>query len=136
MGKIALFILCLLFFSACSEQHQEQVPDIEVPQNFLASRQQQQAGKLLFKKHCRACHGSLAEGRNKGAGRFVPPAPDFFSDKYLSLDPARLYWRIAEGKRIASYRQQGSVMPAWEPYLTPQQIWQLVAYLRQRSGGE
>lgn len=105
------------------------------PPPALAEASQQAAGRQLFAQLCASCHGGLAEGRSPRADFFQPPAPDFRQPRYRSLDPAYLYWRIETGKNAEPFRSRGSVMPAWGPNLTEQQLWQLVAYLRSRAGG-
>lgn len=138
MQRKPIFLLSLvlsLLLGGCWEA-EDQLPEISVPQQLLQQPQQRLAGEQLFLKHCRECHGTTAEGRNPRAVRFVPPAPDFISHHYMDAEPAYLFWRIAEGKRTEPFRSRGSVMPAWEPHLTEQQIWQLVAYLRQRAGSD
>ncbi len=132
---ILLNLAGFLFFSGCRES-QVQAPKIDVPQQLLQQTDQRQAGRQLFFRHCRECHGTPAEGRNPRAGRFVPPAPDFRSQAYRRAEPGYLFWRIAKGKQVEPFRSQGSVMPAWEPHFSDQQIWQLVAYLQQRAGSD
>lgn len=135
--KVLMLLAVLLLTSVFGCRDTEvQAPAIEVPRQVLSQSSQQQAGKRLFLEHCRECHGTTAEGRNPRAARFVPPPPDFLSHRYREVDPGYLYWRIANGKHVEPFRSRGSVMPAWGAYLTKQQIWQLVAYLRQRAGSE
>jgi len=131
------YLLILISFQglvACQQEPQTIMPAISVPFRSLSDQTQIQAGAALFWRHCRECHGSLSEGRNPRATRFNPPPPDFFEQKYSSVDPAYLFWRIKEGQRIEPFRSRGSVMPAWGPYLTEKEIWSLVAFLRQRAG--
>jgi len=131
-----LFLVTVLLcgLSACQQEPRTPMPQISVPQQLLSSSRAQQTGAALFKAHCRECHGSLTEGRNPRASRLSPSPPDFFHHDYATIDPAYLFWRIKEGKRIEPFRRRGSVMPAWGPYLSEQEIWSLVAYLRQRAG--
>lgn len=124
----------LMMLLACSEESFV-VPQREVPTSLLTQEQTLRSGHELFLQHCRECHGTLDEGRNQRVARFIPPAPDFHERHYAQSDPAYLFWRIQEGKRVEPFRSRGSVMPAWKPYLTEEQIWQLVAYLKQRSLG-
>jgi len=133
---ILLVLLLLTGLSACQQETESHMPQLSVPGQMLTSAVAQQAGAALFERHCLECHGSLGEGRNPRAARFVPAPPDFYQAKYATIDPAYLFWRIKEGKRVEPFLSRGSVMPAWGPYLTEQQIWQLVAYLRLRAGGE
>ena len=107
--------------------------DILVPWALLESSPAHQQGALLFARHCRECHGTSGEGRSANSRTFKPPAADFNHDRYASVDPAYLFWRIRDGKRVAPFYRQGSVMPVFGPHLSSEQIWQLVAYLRQRS---
>jgi len=67
------------------------------------------------------------------ADRFNPPAPDFLAADYAEEAPAYLFWRIETGKHIEPFYSQGSVMPAFGAYFSERQIWQLVAYLRNRA---
>jgi mono/diheme cytochrome c family protein len=81
---------------------------------------------------CAGCHGKPGEGRSDRAVFFQPPAPDFTHPVYHEIAPSRLFWRIEVGKTVEPFLSQGSVMPAWRPYLSDAQIWQLVAYLKSR----
>jgi mono/diheme cytochrome c family protein len=128
-------ILCLLLLVACSGEQTGSFPELAVPQPLLADKQAQQAGEQLFIRHCRECHGTAGEGRVPSAFDFQPPAPNFYDSRYVTLDPAYLFWRISKGKMVEPYLSRGSVMPAYGPHFTAQQIWQLVAYLQQRAAG-
>lgn len=71
------------------------------------------AGKKRFGANCAAyCHGSEGEG-----GR----TPRFKGNVHFSPDEA--FKVITEGRKGAD------VMPAWGSSFTPEQIWELVAYL-------
>lgn len=122
----------LLF--ACQGDLAGQAPQIEVPLAYLGQQQVQKQGAELFRRHCLECHGTFREGRTRRTTDFTPPAPDFLDSAYAARDPAYLFWRISEGKRVEPFFSQGSVMPAFGPYFTEQQRWQLVAYLRFRAG--
>ena len=135
MRYLLVFALLLGLLPGCEESLPEP-PQRQVPQELLQDSAQRQAGRELFFKHCRECHGTSGEGRHPRAARFQPPAPDFRSHAYATADPAYLYWRIAQGKRVEPFRSRGSVMPAWQPHFSERQIWQLVAYLRQRAGSD
>jgi mono/diheme cytochrome c family protein len=71
------------------------------------------AGKKRFGANCAAyCHGSEGEG-----GR----TPRFKGNVHFS--PEEAFKVITEGRKTAD------VMPAWGSSFTPEQIWELVAYL-------
>ena len=73
-----------------------------------------QAGKRRFGSNCAAyCHGAEGEGgktpRFKGRSDFLP----------------------AEGYEVITQGRTGTaVMPPWGKAFTPEQIWELVAYLQ------
>lgn len=71
------------------------------------------AGKKRFGANCAAyCHGSEGEGGK---------TPSFKGNKNFS--PAAAHKTITEGRTGAD------VMPPWGNTFTPEQIWELVAYL-------
>ncbi|PLX83513.1 MAG: hypothetical protein C0617_11340 [Desulfuromonas sp.] len=133
--RLALLAAGMLFFlSACSDS--PSFPRREPPAALLTDPGSRAAGAGLFARHCAVCHGSPAEGRSSRADFFLPPASSFRESRYRRLDPAYLFWRIEVGKTAEPYRSRGSVMPAWGPHFSEEQIWQIVAYLLGRSGGE
>jgi len=129
MGKwlAGLSILC---FVACSSG-ESGYPARQMPDG-LFTVAAQRAARAMFLRNCAYCHGKVDEGRSPRLD-YHPPAPDFTETHYLQVDPAYLYWRIATGKTVEPYRSRGSVMPAWGPYLSETEIWQLVAYIKQRA---
>lgn len=128
-----LFLALVLLPAACTERA-PQYPQRQPPAGFLESTEQWAAGEAIFRQNCAVCHGSTAEGRSPRANFFHPPASEFRDPAYRNMDPAYLYWRIETGKTVEPFLSNGSVMPAWGPYFSEEQIWQLVAYLRARSG--
>jgi len=133
LRKLALLACLLTLLAACGEKFPS-YPQRQPPPGFLANVAYRAAGGQLFREHCTSCHGSTGEGRSPRADFFQPPAPDFRDPKYRLLDSAYLYWRIETGKTVEPYLSRGSVMPAWGHYFSEEQIWQLVAFLRDRSG--
>jgi mono/diheme cytochrome c family protein len=133
MLKTLVLTVCLSVSLLACDDGSFDVPKREVPQALLARDEAIDRGRELFLRLCRECHGTLSEGRSRRAERLVPPAPDFHERRYAQSDPAYLFWRIQEGKRVEPFRSRGSVMPSWKPHLSEEQIWQLVAYLQQRS---
>lgn len=130
IGKLVVVFGLVILLGACNEKKQ---PVLPIPPAGLMDPQQIAAGAKLFAAHCAQCHGSIAEGRSPRAARFNPPAPDFHAAKYRNSLPGYLYRRIELGRTIEPYKSNGSVMSAWGPYLRAEQLWQLVAYLKNRA---
>ncbi|HEU4950770.1 MAG TPA: cytochrome c [Holophagaceae bacterium] len=81
-------------------------------------------GKAVYLKSCESCHGQSGDGDG-------PKAKDL-SKKPASLVPAikgqsdgALFWKVTEGKKP---------MPSFETDLTPDQIWQVIDYIRTLQG--
>lgn len=127
-----LAVLAALVLYGCGEKPPE-YPPRRMPPEFAKDAAMLSAGQQLFRDKCASCHGKPSEGRSDRAVFFTPPAPDFTNERYQEIDPAYLYWRIAQGKRVEPYRSQGSVMPAWGDYLSEEQLWQIVVYLQARA---
>ncbi len=82
-------------------------------------------GKAVYLKSCESCHGQSGDGDG-------PKAKDL-SKKVAALAPAirnqsdgALFWKITEGRKP---------MPSFETDLTPDQIWQVIDYIRTLKGG-
>ena len=130
-NRILAMLLVALVLAACSDNKRGDLP--VPPANLLEDAARITRGERLFAAHCAECHGSIAEGRTQRAARFNPPAPDFHELRYRESLPGYLYLRIAQGRRLEPFNSAGSVMPAWEPHLSPEAIWDLVAFLRYRA---
>lgn len=77
-----------------------------------------QGQRLYVQMNCAGCHG-LA-----GGGSIGPPLMD---EKWVyGSDPANIFSTIVEG------RPNG--MPSWRGKLSNDQVWQLVAYIRDMAG--
>lgn len=124
--------LLVLLLAACEEEANP--PKRLPPAGFLEQAPNISLGGALFREKCAYCHGTVTEGRIAQANSYTPPPSDFTAPKYRTSDPAYLYWRIETGKQVEPFRSRGSAMPAWGPHFSEKQIWQLVAYLRTRSG--
>ena len=103
----------LLLPWGASAAGEDAAPQAQAPFS-LGDPQRIQAGKKRFGSTCAAyCHGAEGEGgktpRFKGKSDFVP---------------AEAFKVITEG------RKGTDVMPPWGKAFTPEQIWELVAYLQ------
>lgn len=80
-------------------------------------------GRALYEKSCASCHG--VAGRGDGpAGRGIKPPPPAIGDAVAMRDrtPALTY-------RVMSVGIAGTQMVGWATTLTPEQRWNIVAYL-------
>jgi mono/diheme cytochrome c family protein len=85
-----------------------------------------EAGAKLYKQFCSGCHG--ADGRG-GGHTFMPHVDRLTRAGYIDLLPdEHLIAVITEGG--AAYGMS-SYMPAWGGHLTPEEIRDLVAHIRE-----
>ena len=85
------------------------------------------AGKKTYLSFCIYCHGEKGEGDGPASALNGVPLVDISNQAYMSLlSDQDLYDRIAYGKEKFPYIQ----MPGWASNLSPEQITQVIAYLR------
>jgi hypothetical protein len=96
-------------------------------------------GKRVYYENCLACHGDGLDGQGYYAHGFNP-APLSFQDvgTIAQLVEPFVFWRIAKGG--PGLPNEGapwnSAMPAWEDFLTEDEIWSVIIFLYEQSGHE
>ncbi|HWR14692.1 MAG TPA: cytochrome c [Terriglobales bacterium] len=89
-----------------------------------ANPQTIESGKEAFSSYCMVCHG--LDGQNTGvpfADRMSPPVPNLTSKEVQSYTDGQLKWIIENGL-------SPSGMPASKGILNDDEIWSIVAYIR------
>ena len=96
-----------------------------------AERGDPQRGEQLYTRYCAVCHGikGTGEGRNAPYLEQMGRAPRDHTDGWYMnrLSDAELYRAISEGKLREG---EPPFMPWWGYTLQPQDIWDLVAFIR------
>ena len=96
-------------------------------------------GKRVYYQNCLACHGDGLQGRGHYAQIFNP-APLNFQDggTIAMLTESFVFWRIAKGG--PGLPNEGnpwnSAMPAWENFLTADEIWSVIVFLYEQTEHE
>jgi len=83
------------------------------------------------------CHGDYLDGAGHFAEAFNPLPANFRDSGTLSmLEEAYVFWRVADGGPGLpdGATPWNSAMPAWEDFLTEEEIWQVVLYIYEGSG--
>jgi mono/diheme cytochrome c family protein len=94
-------------------------------------------GKRVYYQNCMACHGDALDGRGHYAHGFSP-LPLSFRDvgTIAQLTESFVFWRVAKGG--PGMPREGapwnSAMPAWEDFLTEEEIWAVVMFMYEQSG--
>jgi len=93
-------------------------------------------GKRIYYQNCLACHGDALDGAGHYAHGFNP-APLNFQDigTIAQLTESFVFWRIAKGG--VGLPNEGtpwnSAMPAWEDFLTEDEIWAVIVFIYQQA---
>ena len=88
-------------------------------------------GKALFSQYCWTCHGKTGKGNGPIAVAFEPRPRDLTDHAYLSKrTDYDLYNVISQGGKAVD---RSAAMPAWGNVFSPQNMWDLVAYIREIS---
>lgn len=86
------------------------------------------AGRALYQQYCSVCHGPQGKGDGPAASTMNPKPRNHTDGPYMNaLSDAHLTTVISEGGAAV---QRSPLMPSWKGALTPQQIQDVIAYLR------
>ena len=142
---MALATGAILLLSACSsavgeqssgeddhaeEEHMDtpkEYADITNP--YAADHEAAEAGAVLYEINCATCHGVGGQGDGPAA-EGLDPKPASLADAHMMEDMSdgALFWRVSEGGTMEPFN---SAMPPWKGLLSEDEIWQLVAYIRE-----
>lgn len=86
-------------------------------------------GAEIYKINCLACHGETAAGDGV-AGAALNPLPSPIGHTSQMLSDELVFYRISEGGV-----EFQTAMPAWKDVLTDEQIWDVIAYVRELGKG-
>ena len=108
----------------------------EDPESF---REHVAGGASVYVQNCHFCHGDKLDGRGPYAAG-LNPLPLSFQDvgTIAQLQESFVFWRIATGGRGLPDEAApwSSSMPAWQDFLTEEEIWQVILYLYDYTGHE
>jgi cytochrome c oxidase cbb3-type subunit 3 len=86
-------------------------------------------GADIYANYCWTCHGKSGKGDGPIAAAYQPQPRDLTNQSYVAgLTDYDLYHVISQGGAVMG---RSAAMPGWGHVLTPQDMWDLVAYIRQ-----
>lgn len=94
-------------------------------------------GARVYIENCHFCHGDKLDGAGPYA-EALNPVPLNFQDvgTIAQLQESYLFWRIATGGRglPSEGAPWSSAMPAWQEYLSEDEIWSVILFLYDYTG--
>ncbi len=96
-------------------------------------------GRRIYFENCFYCHGDNMQGRGMYALGFDPIPANFADPTTIAqLQETYLFWRIAKGAPGLPNESTpwSSAMPAWETFLTEEEIWDAIIFLYQYTDQE
>ena len=96
-------------------------------------------GKRIYTQNCMPCHGDFLDGRGHYAHGFSPTPLSFQDNGTIAqLSESFVFWRVAKGG-VGLPREAtpwNSAMPAWEDFLTEDEIWAVILFLYEQTPWE
>lgn len=89
-------------------------------------------GRRVYYENCFFCHGDMMRGGGLYAEELSPIPTNFTSTGTIEqLQESFLFWRIAKGGpgMPPAGTPWDSAMPAWEDFLTDQEMWEVILFL-------
>ncbi|MEE9612050.1 MAG: c-type cytochrome [Desulfatiglandales bacterium] len=96
-------------------------------------------GKKIYFQNCFFCHGNDLNGQGHFAKAFNPvPQPFRGTDTIAMLPESFVFWRTAKGWKGLPMGSTpwDSSMPAFEDFLTEDEIWKVILYIYDASGNK
>lgn len=94
-------------------------------------------GRRIYYENCVFCHGDNMDGDGIFAHGFDPLPANFQDATTIAmLQESYLFWRIAKGGPglPAESTPWSSAMPAWDQFLTDEEIWDVTLFLYSFTG--
>lgn len=94
-------------------------------------------GRRVYFENCVFCHGDDMKGKGIFAHGFDPIPANFADPTTIAmLQESYLFWRIAKGGPGLPEESTpwASAMPAWEKFLTEEEIWDVILFLYDYTG--
>ena len=94
-------------------------------------------GRRVYYQNCIFCHGDRFDGQGHFAHAFNPAPLSFVDNGTIAqLSEGYVFWRISKGGRGLPHEGTpwNSAMPAWEDFLSDEEIWSVTMFIYNHTG--
>lgn len=103
-------------------------------ETLLSDADRVNAGRKIYEQHCASCHGANAEGapnwQERDAKGELPAPPHNAEGHTWRHSDAQLHEMVSKGWRDPFNKTKRLTMPAFGETLSPEQIYQVIDYLK------
>ncbi len=78
-------------------------------------------GTLVYRKHCRSCHGRIGDGKGVQAKELSTTASDFRNPEVFEQSDGSLFWKISAGRND---------MEAYKKKILEEDIWYVINFIK------
>src|SRR2546428_5690091 len=111
------------------QEKAEQGKELALP--FKPTEEDVQAGKVIFERRCKVCHGEEGNGDGPAATYLKPRPRDFTRGLFkIRTTPSGKLPADEDLFKVISEGMIGTVMPAWETNLSEKERWQVISYVK------
>jgi cytochrome c oxidase cbb3-type subunit 3 len=120
-NTIPMLFLCFMHLTLCGILGMLLWPNATLAANATA-------GEAVYQQYCSVCHGAQGKGNGPAATAMQPKPRDHTNGTYMNrFSDTHLRKVIGEGGAAVG---RSPLMPSWNATLTPEQIGDVIAYLR------
>ncbi len=121
---ITAFVISLLAFNSIQKPPAKwDIPEkYQKMKNPLSPKEGLNIGKMLYAKHCKACHGTKGKGDGPKAGQLKTKLPDLTSEAVKKQSDGTIYYQSIIGR---------DEMPNFEKKIPDEEDrWSLINYIK------
>ena len=129
---IAMFLFVGLTSTSVNAQKGDRKPWVvpdkskSVANPVKSNAETQEAGKALYTKSCKSCHGVKGLGDGPKSKELDTPCGDFTKKEFTAQTDGEIFYKVKEGR---------DDMPSFKKKITDDnEIWQIVTYVRTLGG--
>ncbi len=98
--------------------------ELRAPESEIPAKADPEKGFKIYKSRCLHCHGAPDEEREKWANHMLPKPPELWKKETREHMPdGQFFYIIGNGIRMSG-------MPAFEPVIGEEDVWNMVAFIR------